>query len=581
MTRKLFSLLIFACVLSQAVFAQKKKRQRENRIVTVTGRPLTSIDSLVVKQLYFSALREKTIENYPKAGEYFARVLDIDPQNDAAMYELSNVYHLGRNDGKAKELLERAVTVNPENEWYWQALAKMYNFNTEWEKEQQVYSELIRINPEKTEYYLGRGHTLFQLGKYDEALSVYAELEKRTGLIDELVAARQRAYLKTNKTEKAIGDLQKLISENPDEQRYYLMLAEVYNSNGQNDKALDVLKKAKEKDPSSAMVALALADVNRDLKNDDASFLALKSAFSSADLSIDEKLRILNAYAPKMQDPAMRPKLIGLAQELVRVHPGDARAWSAYGDLLIRNLQTKEAVSAYRKALDIDEQLYPVWEQLVRIELSQNDFPAVIKDGEEALSFFPNQAWMNLFVGVAHAQKKDHQKALTYLKTAAALQSDDKELLAQVWSSLGDSYHALGDHRRSDESYDKALSYVADNAYTLNNYAYYLALRKENLPKAEKMAKRANELLPNTGSFEDTYAWVLFRMHKYNDARAWMEKALSRSKKQSAGQLEHYGDILFHLGRTDEAVSNWQKAKEAGLQSSTLDRKINEKKYVE
>jgi hypothetical protein len=38
---------------------------------------------------------------------------------------------------------------------------------------------------------------------------------------------------------------------------------------------------------------------------------------------------------------------------------------------------------------------------------------------------------------------------------------------------------------------------------------------------------------------------------------------------------------LFYLGKTDEAVDNWKKAKGYGEQSPVLDRKINEKKYIE
>ena len=44
---------------------------------------------------------------------------------------------------------------------------------------------------------------------------------------------------------------------------------------------------------------------------------------------------------------------------------------------------------------------------------------AAIKDGENALSLFPNQAWLNYLVGVAWEQKKDFKKALEYIKNAS------------------------------------------------------------------------------------------------------------------------------------------------------------------
>ena len=95
------------------------------------------------------------------------------------------------------------------------------------------------------------------------------------------------------------------------------------------------------------------------------------------------------------------------------------------------------------------------------------------------------------------------------------------------------------------------------------------------------MAKHANELQPGMASFEDTYAWILFRQKKYADARIWIEKALSHDKTNSPVQFEHYGDIMFYLGDTGAAVQNWKKAKNNGGESPILERKINERKYTE
>jgi Tfp pilus assembly protein PilF len=139
----------------------------------------------------------------------------------------------------------------------------------------------------------------------------------------------------------------------------------------------------------------------------------------------------------------------------------------------------------------------------------------------------------------------------------------------------------MQDIKNSDNAYDKALSYNPDNKYTLNNYAYYLSLRGEQLDKSARMAKHANELEANNAAFEDTYAWILFKQKNYKEAKVWMEKALAHSKNKSATQTEHYGDILFYLGDPDAAVQNWKKAKEYGGNSPALDRKINEKKYSE
>ncbi len=77
--------------------------------------------------------------------------------------------------------------------------------------------------------------------------------------------------------------------------------------------------------------------------------------------------------------------------------------------------------------------------------------------------FFPNQAWMNYFVGIGLIQKKEYSKALSYIKNATALELQDKQLLSLSFSALGDDQHELKDNKASDDAYEKALMYNPDN----------------------------------------------------------------------------------------------------------------------
>jgi tetratricopeptide (TPR) repeat protein len=231
--------------------------------------------------------------------------------------------------------------------------------------------------------------------------------------------------------------------------------------------------------------------------------------------------------------------------------------------------------------LKLNSQVYQIWEQLVRIDLSLDDSKQAIKDGDEALAIFPNQAALYLYTGIAYTQFKNHEKAITYFTNAVSLETENTEILGQIFSSLGDSYHALKKHKESDHAFDKSLKYLPDNSFTLNNYAYYLSLRGENLDKAEEMSRRSNELVPNNSSSLDTYAWILFRLKKYTEAKVWIEKAIAVDKSGSDVLIEHYGDILFFVGEKTNALIQWEKAKTSGSKSTILDRKINEKKYIE
>jgi Tfp pilus assembly protein PilF len=121
------------------------------------------------------------------------------------------------------------------------------------------------------------------------------------------------------------------------------------------------------------------------------------------------------------------------------------------------------------------------------------------------------------------------------------------------------------------------LSFNPNNDYVLNNYSYYLSLRKENLDKAERMAAQAVKNQPNNASFLDTYAWVLYMREKYKEARKVMERALAQPDVSST-LLEHYGDILFQLGDVESAVHQWEKARALTSQHDLIDKKIANRK---
>lgn len=543
-------------------------------------RPVTSSDSIAVQQLYFEGMRKKTIEDQKGASELFSRVLQIDAGNDAAMYQLATLKKLQNNQPEAQQLLENAVALKPNNQWYWVALADSYEKTNDIKKLERVFNELLRINPDKPEFYFDKANALYIEKRYDEALAVYTKLEQITGLNDDLAAGRQKVYLRQGKLDLAAAEIERLLANNPDQVRYYLMLGEIYNTNNQTDKALKVLQRAEAISPDNGMLHLALADVYRAKKEYDTSFKQLQLAFAAPNLDVDQKVRIVMGYLPKFPDPNAKASALALSRIAAEVHPNDAKVQAVYADMLAQNNMFKEAKDVYKKSVQINSNIYIVHEQLVRLELGESAWDEAIKDGENALSLFPNQAWMNYLVAVAHLQKKSASKALGYLKNAIALQTDDKELLAQSYTALGDCYHELKDNSQSDAAYDKSLTFNPDNAYTLNNYAYYLSIRNEQLEKAAQMSKHSIDLQPNTASFEDTYAWILFKQKKYTDAKQWIEKAIQHNKN-SATQAEHLGDIMFYLGNTDAAVQNWKKAKEYGSKSALLDRKINEKRYIE
>jgi len=190
------------------------------------------------------------------------------------------------------------------------------------------------------------------------------------------------------------------------------------------------------------------------------------------------------------------------------------------------------------------------------------------------------QGMIYYFNGAANLQRQNYDEAIYALEQGKRLSSSNLGLVSVFNSMLGDAYNGKGNHARSDRAYEAALDFDPDNLAVLNNYSYYLALRKEKLDKAEEMSSRAVEGDPENVTFLDTYAWVLFNREKYKEAARVIRKAIDIGNV-SAIHYEHYGDILYKLGEIDQAVEQWKKARELNPDSPLIDKKIAEKTLYE
>lgn len=577
-------LTLFLCFLtiSLTTYAQKLKKTNPNNPIIITAKALSPQDSSFVKELFLTGLREKTSAHYLLAKDYFERVLTIDASNHAAMFELAQLALSNNQLDVAQEYAERSVTVNPDNTWYWLLNANIYQQQKNYPLLVYALNELINLNPQKSEYKFDKANALFMINKNTEALAIFNAIEATEGINDELLAAKQRVYLKTGDVQKAAKDIETLITKQPDHIRYYLLLAQLYFSNDMHPKAIQVLQNALSIDEFNYETRLLLASIYNSDKNEDLAYEQILKAFNQAEMPIDQKVAFVLSYFNQFPDSAALKKASQLAQLVTVIHPENPKSFSLYGDVLYQNNKLADAEPVYQKALDLNANVFAIWEQLIRIKLSLNNYNGAITAAETAIELFPNQAALYYYLGLSYGQTKQTQKAIANLKQAIELEISDKpDLKSQIYSSLGDVYQEAKQYKESAQAYTQSLTLLPNNAYTLNNYAYYLSLRNQNLAEAEKMAKRANEIEPNNPSFQDTYAWVLFKLKRYDDAKIWIEKAMLDLDTKSPIQFEHYGDILYKLGDVNKALLNWQKAIDYGEKSLLLKRKINEKKYLD
>ena len=353
-------------------------------------------------------------------------------------------------------------------------------------------------------------------------------------------------------------------------------------ANDMNEKAEWAYQKITEIDPDNPYIHVSLADYYKKNGEDEKAYEELKLGFSNPGLDIDSKIQILLTYYTINEIYSdLKDQAFELSELLIETHPDDPKSYSMYGDFLFQDKQYEPARDAFRKVISLDSSKYLVWEQLLFTESELNNTDAMLEESIVAIELFPEQPIPYLFAGGAYYQKKAWQECVDILTTGIKFVVNNVPLEIQIYSYLGDAYNQLKDNEKSDAAYDEALKLDPENSYVLNNYAYYLSLRGENLEEAAKMAKKSTELDPENSANQDTYGWVLFKLGYYDEAKVWIGKAIEDEEAASAVVLEHYGDVLWKLGDTEGAYEYWLKAKDKGAGSEFLDKKVEKKEFFE
>ena len=576
-------IIIILCLLNVQAFAQWKSYYPEGK----------SKNNKEVKQKIdkgnfefnthlFNALKSKSLENYEQALEQFQKCIIMDNKQALPFYESALINKGLGNLDLASEQAKIATEIEKNNRWYQLNYAEVLFANHDFKSASVEYKKLLLKEPGNKELYFLLADTYIYDNDFPKAIEVYDDLEQIKG-IDKMVSMQKhKLYMQLEKKKYAIKELKNLLEKFPNEIEALEILSEVYLLNDEKEKAFDIFKQLAIIVPENGRIHLTLADYYRKQDDNIKSFEELKLAFKSIKLGIDVKVSILASYFQLLAvNNIMKEQAYTLAKLLIEIHPNEVKPNAIYADILYTDNRFKEAKEQYLIVLEKDKTKSQVWSQVLFIQAEQNDFEGMLKTSEQALTYFSTDPLFYYFNGVANKWFKNYDQAINSLNMGVEFVLDNKMLLLEFYSSLADSYHAIKEHKLSDENYEKSLAIDSNNVLVLNNYAYYLSLRKIKLEKAKKMSYKCNELEKDNGTYQDTYAWILYELSDYEQARIWMQKSLANGSDMSAVVVEHYGDILYKLGNIEGAILEWKKAKNLGEASKFLDKKIEDGKLYE
>ena len=555
--------------------------QRKSSKKTAANKELTEKDHYAQADLFMKAMREKELNNLEKANELLDKALEINPADAASHYEKAKVLQaMGRNDQALEEAF-KATTFDNSNKWYKVLFANLSKANENYDTYVAVYEELVEEYPADLNFLQELAFAYYFTGDYEKAVMAFDKIEEKVGVNERLTTQKVQLYSRLGQPEKAVEEYERLIEANPDEPRYYALLAGFCTKNKMEDKAIWAYEKIVELNPDDPYVHISLAEFYKNKGEDQKAFEELKLGMANDRLNLKTKINLLfNYYSGPLTDE-QKMQALELAEILKKTHPDEVMGESFHATMLYENEEYEEARTIFREILKEDAGNYGFWEQLLFCDLYLEDYKQLAKDSEDVIDYFPSYPLPYFFAGIGNFQIKDFVKAQAFLESGKDFVFNNNALLEQFYSTLGDTYNELENYDASYAAYDKVLSINPDNSIVLNNYSYYLSLRSEQLDKAEKMAGKAVELDPYNQNNLDTFAWVLYKMEKYEDALEWIKKALNNGGENSGVVLEHYGDILYQLGETEKAIDFWLKAKQKEDHSELLDKKLQHGKLYE
>lgn len=527
---------------------------------------------------FHEGLRLKSKGELDNSLACFNYCLTVRQNDDAVYYALSRLYAEKKDLLKSLESLQNASKFAPDNIWYTQELAYQYFDQNNFEESVKCFSKLVEKEPTNVDWLYGYAECLVKVGKASEAIKALDKTEEQVGKHPELTIQKFKLYVQLKQPEKGIAEINKSRLVFPKDPQLLGVLIDYYFQTNQEKKAIEILKDLSIIDPTNGRAHMFLAEVYNQQLNKKEFYSELKKGFVCDDVDIDSKMKVLISIS---ENPAkLAPEAVELADILVKQYPSDSKAYAIQGDFYLRGEQNEKAFDSYKNALKFDKTKYAIWNQVLIMEYQSSKFNLLYEDSKVCLELFPSIPSVYLLNGIGANQLNKFSEAITVLEAGKDLIINDKSLLSEFKSQLGEAFFGNKQYKEGIVKFEEALAIDPLSTITMNNYAYRLALAKIDFQTAEELIKKANATSPNQPHFLDTYGFVLFQKGDYVKAKEYFEKAYALNSTDKI-IIEHMGDIYFKTGQKEKAVEFWIKAKEAGSMNKNINQKIDKKEFYE
>lgn len=533
-----------------------------------------------IEYYYLQARSYMEQDSLDRSYEMLEHCYALDPSSLAVMFDLSAFNAALGKDSIATAMLEHIVEADPSNVFYNRMLVKSYFRAGNVQAAIDVFENLLASGYSKNDIYSDLYTLYSQNGDHLKAIGMLDKIEKLEGASEGITLNKVTEYMALGDSTNAVNVIVATIKENPDDLRFMTLLGNTYYSLGDRVRALEAYGKVLEAKPDDSYALSSLAALYADDEDDSLYCMTVERLLKNE--NIDSELRVngLVQYV-RYKHPTDSARVAGFMREVYALPFDEYAIAGVYNEYLkFVNASPDSIVPVLERMHAMEPENPNTIVALLSYAVEGNDTDAVYRYADGALPYLPDVLELYYYKGLASYLLGKKEECIGVYRTGLEKRSANAspDIVSTVYMLLGDVYHEMDLIEECMQAYDSALVYNS-NVSVLNNYAYYLALEGKELQRALDMSHKTILAEPSNTTYIDTYAWVLFCLGRYEEAKAYAEKLISSGEELNAEVYHHCGDIYAKCGDMDSAVKYWIMARDAGAASKILDKKIKKRKY--
>lgn len=499
--------------------------------------------------------------------ESLQRAHELAPDSNPITVQLA-LGHLRSNDvEKAKSLLTQLLVEKPDHLTA-QVLLILAHTQNEPEKAKSLLETLATRESSKPLALNIRGFMSMNEGDTDAARADFekaqtldesflppyfnlARLERAAGN-NEAVAAQLRKVLEVDTTNSqallALGELSNREGNMEQAVKYWQLarqnnldagaprvaLARHYREIGQLAKAKDMVEEAYEIAPFEPLIQYEYAQIQLIHGNTG----AVATVVDRLAQRFPESPQVMQLQVALSRVTADEEGLVSALKRILEVAPDSVRPNRMLVASFLRKKNYAEARKVADKLLAFEPRVAVAQELHGDIYFAAGELDSALAGYEKAFTAAPNTQLVLKLDQLERALSKSSQRLQNWL-------NDHPEDRAARFQ-LAANKHATGDISTARKTFEGMLEANPENSVVLNNLAWIYHELKDD--RAIEYAEKANTLSPNSAEIMDTYAWILLKNGKVEQALKLLNRAIEISPENPDIRF-HYASALAEFGQ--------------------------------